>query len=198
MAVEEINIPFHRQGTFLSLRLLGACGMIGAPMMLVEGLYRYLAHMADNQNNQIDGVLGLIYIGGWMCSAIGMRRLRVTGSGIWGMSVSAVQMVGLLLAGLWSMQEIVHFNALAGSELFSITDAAWPLSHLFMLVVGGFVLGAGVWHGWRRVPAFLCGLALLAFFIASAVGVREVGLVLFPVMTMIGFMSLGYAVRTSR
>jgi len=66
-----------------------------------------------------------------------------------------------------------------------------------MLVVGGFVLRAGVWHGWRRVPAFLCALALLAFFIASTVGVKEVGLVLFAVMTTVGYMSLGYAVRTS-
>jgi hypothetical protein len=38
MAAEEINIPLHRQGTFFSLRLLGTCGMLGAPMMLLEGL----------------------------------------------------------------------------------------------------------------------------------------------------------------
>jgi len=111
MAAEEINIPLHRQETFFSLRLLGTCGMLGAPMMLLEGLYRHLAHVGDNQINQFVGVLGFIYIGGWVCSSIGMRRLRVTGNSIWSAAVFTVQMAGLLLAGLWSIQEIVHCSS---------------------------------------------------------------------------------------
>jgi hypothetical protein len=106
-------------------------------------------------------------------------------------------LIGLLLAGLWALQEIIHLNYIDGGAVFNICDAAWPLSHLFMLVIGVFVLRAGIWRGWRRFPPFVCGLALPAFIAASAFGVKEVGIILFSVMTTIGFLILGYAVWRS-
>jgi hypothetical protein len=66
-----------------------------------------------------------------------------------------------------------------------------------MLIMAGFVLRAGIWQGWRRFPPFLCGLAPHAFIVANIFGVKDIGIILFQVMTTVGFVSLGYAVRTT-
>jgi hypothetical protein len=197
MVANQITISIHNHKSFFNNRLLGTFGVIAAPMLLVEGLYRYFTNVSDNQNNQVVGLLSIIYVGGWLCSVIGMRRLRITGSNHWSMIIFAMQMIGLFLAGVWALQEIVHLDFIKGNILFNICDAAWPLSHLFMLVIGGLVLRAGIWQGWRRFPPFLCGLALPAFIAASTFGVKDIGIALFQIMTTVGFVSLGYAVRTS-
>ena len=99
------------------------------------------------------------------------------------------------MAFVWSILEALELSL--GSIFFRITDVAWPLSHMFMLVVGIFVLKAGVSRGWRKLPPFLCGLALPVTFAIGAVGGISAGGVLFGVMTAAGFMSMGYAVCTS-
>lgn len=178
-------------------RLLGTLGMIAAPMMAIIGLYNHFWHISNEQSTPFTGWLGLIYIAGWICSAAGMRWLGVTGTGTWSTIAFLVQLLGLAMAGVFSLQEIFRFGFLEGSAFFNVTDAAWPSSHLFMLVIGGLVVKAGIWKGWRRLAPFVCGLALPSFFTAMAIGVPAVGFVLFPVITTIGFVMLGYAVRTS-
>jgi hypothetical protein len=197
MASNQINLAIYNHKSFFNNRLLGTFGMIAAPMLLIEGLYRYFTNVQDNQNNQVVGLLSIIYVAGWISSIIGMRRLRITGSNNWSMIIFVVQMIGLFLAGLWALQEIVHINFIRGNVLFNICDSAWPLSHLFMLVMGGFVIKAKVWRGWRKFPPFMCGLALPAFIAASIFGVKDAGIALFQIMTTVGFVSLGYVVRTS-
>jgi hypothetical protein len=177
-------------------RLLGTLGMISAPMMAAVGIYHYFGQVPLGQSTQAEGVLGIIYIAGWMCTAAGMRWLGVTGTGTASTAAFLMQMVGLALAAAFSLQEIFRFGFLEGSTLSNVTDAAWPLSHLFMLAIGGLVVRAGIWKGWRRLAPFVCGLALPTFFISMAVGVPAAGFVLFPVLTAIGFSMLGYAVRT--
>ena len=75
---------------------------------------------------------------------------------------------------------------------------AYPFSHVMFLVLGIAVVKAGVWRGWRRVPAFLVGLALPLFFSLLALFGRENANVIFPVLVTAGFFLLGYAVRTTR
>ena len=75
-------MKLHSGRAPFNLRLLGTIGMIAAPMLMMETLYRMAAHIPDEQNNRLVGVLGTIYITGWMASAIGMRRLRVTGKSL--------------------------------------------------------------------------------------------------------------------
>lgn len=171
--------------------------MLGGPMLLAEGLYRQFTHMPDNYDNQLVGVLGVMYIGGWICSTIGMRRLRATGNGATSAVVFVIQLTGLFLAALWSMQAIVHLPGLTESPLFGIADIAWPFSHVLMLVVGVLVLRAKAWSGWRRFMPLLCGAGLPLFFAASATGARMAGAFIFFSLTAIGFIALGYAVRTS-
>ena len=178
-------------------RLLGTAGIVAAPMMAVLGLYYHFWQISNDQSTPVTGLLGVIYIAGWMCSAVGTRWLGVTGTGTSSTVAFVVQIIGLALAGVFSLQEIFRFGFLEGSFLFGLTDAAWPLSHLFMLVIGGLVVNTGVWKGWQRSAPFVCGLALPSCFAAMGAGAPGVGFVLFPVLTAIGFSMLGYAVRTS-
>jgi hypothetical protein len=197
VSVDQINLPLTRRETSINHRLLGTLGMIGSPMLLAEIILFGLIFKAENPNNQIAGLLEIIYLGGWVSSAIGLRQLRVTGDNILGKAVFVIQLTGLSLALIFSAQGIINPNSDPHSLLFRISDAAWPLSHLFMLIVGVLVLKAKVWRGWRRVTPILCGLALPVYFAVNATVGREAGGIIFGVSTTVAFMLLGHAVRTT-
>lgn len=194
MAVDQINLPMSRQEAFLSTRLLGTLGIVAAPMLFVEGML-YIYGYGDGANARLIGLLGIIYLAGWACSLTGMRRVRATGNGALSYAVFIIQLVGLTLAFLFNVQEMFRLNT--DSLVYRITDIAWPASHVLMLVAGVFVLTAKVWRGWRTITPFLCGLALPAFFAASALIGRELAGFIFGICTAVAFMLLGYAVRTS-
>jgi hypothetical protein len=170
--------------------------MLGAPMMLVEAVYRALAHPDSQGSDRFIGALSVLYAAGWICTAVGMRRRRVMGEGALSAAVSAVQLAGLALAGVWAVSATLGDRFRLAGVALAVTDAAWPLSHLFLLAVGVLVLRAGVWRGWRRYAPLACGLALPAFFLAGAAGARAAGVWLFGILTAAGFLALGYAVRT--
>jgi hypothetical protein len=71
---------------------------------------------------------------------------------------------------------------------------AYPFSHVLMIAVGIAIVRAGVWRGWRRIPAFLIGFALPLFFAASAVFGRENTGWIFIGSVTLGFFALGLAV----
>jgi len=81
--------------------LLGAIGMLASPMMLVEGIrYRFGQSEMD-----VWTTLGsLLYVAGWMCSAVGLRMLRATGQGTGALLVFVIQMLGLSMAAFWAAQ----------------------------------------------------------------------------------------------
>jgi hypothetical protein len=167
--------------------------MLASPMMLVE---MRLFDFKQHGSNRVIGVLGVIYIFGWVCSAVGMRRSRVTGDNSLSKGVFVLQLLGLLLAFLWSLQEIIYSGIDKGGVFYRVTDAAWPLGHLLMLVIGILTLRAGVWEGRRRFAPLLVGLAL-PVAIAAALLAGEAGMgITFAVMTTAGFFTLGYSVRT--
>lgn len=76
-------------------------------------------------------------------------------------------------------------------------DAAWPLSHLFMIVVGIAALRAKRLTSWRRIAPLLCGLALPLFMAATVATGEGGGRYLFPTFTLVAFALLGYAVRSA-
>lgn len=193
MVANQAELPIR--GRVIDNRLLGTCGIIAAPMLLIESVHRYSSGLPDNSNTLFAGIVGTIYIFGWMCSAAGLRRTRVTGPGIGGLIIFIIQMLGLALAGIWSLQEIFHLRILDGVSWFGFGDAAWPLSHLFMLIVGVAVLRTDEWRGWRLAAPFICGFALPVFFIFAAAGIKDLGIAVFSSMTAAGFALLGNAVR---
>jgi hypothetical protein len=149
-------------------------------------------------SNRVTALLGLIFVLGWICSTLGLRLLRATGQGTGGKVLFLIQLTGLLLAASQQVRELIFTHPEANGWVFFVADMAWPFSMLLMLVVGGFILRARVWRGWRRLPALLCGSALPVSLATSAIAGREIGGVLFGVTTLIAFMSLGHAVRTGQ
>ena len=159
-------------------------------MLFLSG---FLYTLGDGTAALPASVLGMLYLVGWAASASGMRQLKVAGRLSW--AVFAVQLTGLFLALVFNVLEVTGANP--DTLLFRVTDMAWPVSHLFMLVVGALVLAARVWRGWRSWTPIFCGLALPIFFAARPLLGGEVSGLLFGVLTMVTFTLLGSAVRTS-
>jgi hypothetical protein len=170
------------------LRTLGIIGMLGAPMMLVSALYVSATRAPQDQSNPVIGALGIFYIIGWMCTAIGMRPASAV--------IFTIQVIGLCLAFVFTVLEALKLSLPRETLAFQVTDAAWPLSHIFMLVIGGMVIKAKVWRGWKAAAPFIPPMGLLIFLAGMACGLRDAFFWTFPVITAAGFLMLGNAVRT--
>jgi hypothetical protein len=177
-------------------RLLGTIAMICAPALLVELLLP--APLSGSPVTM--GIASSIFMAGWICSNIGMRRMRATGNSLWGKLVLNIQLVGLVLAclfGIFEATQIVDPNSIA----FLVTDLCWPGSMLFMLVVGIATLVAGRLRGWRRFVPLLWGLALPLGILFSVLGVigleSKLGAAFFFGQLAVYGILLGYIVRES-
>jgi hypothetical protein len=172
-------------------RLLGTIAIICAPALLIEELL-----LQGQENALITGIASMVFMAGWICSNIGMWRMRATGTGKWGRAVLLVQLVGLGLAFMFGFFEA---TGLLGREslVFNITDAAWPLSMLWMIVVGVSVLVAKRLLGWQRLVPLLCPLWLpMAIILSIAFGDTVGGIVGFGYAAVV-WASLGYVVVRS-
>ena len=179
--------------SILSLRLLGLLGMLCAPGLLIEASIRRLPSIAENRSTTLTSLLGLIYIIGWIAGMLGFRRMRATGDGLLARIVFSIQIPGLSLAGCQQLMELSGSRALLESPFFGICDAAWPLSHLFMLFVGGMVLGSARIHGAARFAPLGCGLALPLSAALSTL--NHLAFVFsFGVVTTICFCTIGFTV----
>jgi putative copper export protein len=47
----------------------------------------------------------MVFMAGWICSNIGIQRMRATGTGTWGRTVLLIQLVGLVLAFVFGFIE---------------------------------------------------------------------------------------------
>ena len=169
-------------------RLLGIIAMICAPALLIEQLL-----LQGREAALITGIASMVFMAGWICANTAMRRMRVTGTSKWGRAVLLVQLVGLVLAFVFGFFEA---TGLLGREsiIFDITDAAWPLSMLWMVVVGVSVIVANRLSGWQRFVPLLCPFWLPITVIASvALGDTVGGVIGFGVAAVLWIL-LGYAV----
>ena len=197
MSVPEISLPLKRESAVTSYRRLGTIGMICAPALYFSSFFYSNNFDQPNPNQIFASIFGVLYVCGAVASAIAMRRLRLTGKGIGSAILFAIQIAGLFLAMMCDVLEYAAPN-MKQTSLFFVTDAAYPFSHLLMIIVGIAVVRAGVWRDWRRIPAFLCGFALVLFFaLGSTIG-REIAGDVFIGLVTLGFFSLGFAVRTTK
>jgi hypothetical protein len=197
MSVQEMVLENRGKSAFVTNRTLGAVGMIFSPMMFLA-LFFYVPQPEQPNPFQLWASLGgVLYIIGALAAATAVRNLRVTGRGRGAAVLYVVQMVGLFLA---MGCDVIEYAApqLRDTWLFSVTDLAYPFSHILMIVVGAAIVRAGVWGGWRRIPAFLVGFAVPVFIGLSIAFGRENTIFVFPLMVTAGFFLLGLAVFTTR
>ena len=131
-------------------RTLGTIAMICAPALLVEGFLT-----PGREDPLVIGIASMIFMAGWVCSNTVMRHERLAGTGLWGRAVLGIQLVGLLMAFCFGFFEATGLLP-ESNPVFVATDLAWPLSMLWMLVVGVTVIVAKRMKGWRRFVPFLC------------------------------------------
>lgn len=198
MSVQEMILQNSHDRSITTTRTLGAVGMILSPMLLFASFFFANESSPRPVSDALLAALGgVLYLLGATASATALRRIRATGSGKGALVLYVVQLTGLLLAMCFDVLE----NAapqLRETSLYFITDMAYPFSHMLMNIVGITIVRAGVWRGWRRIPAFLVGLALPSFIALSAAVGRENAGFIFPLMVTLGFFTLGLAVFTTK
>ena len=191
---EFTNLNSQPTKGVLNTRLLGTLGILASPMLLLEDL---LTGFQPHETDQLIGLLGVIYTTGWICSIIGLYSSKATGKSRLGKAILVIQLIGLFLAAAWAAYHMVVLNPNTDHWLYQATDIAWPLSHLFMIVVGIATLRAKTWTSWRRFTPLLGGLALPVAIMVSIVAGEEAMGIIFSVWTTVAFALLGYAVRPS-
>lgn len=179
----------------MSNRMLGTIAMICAPAMLVEALIP-----GGSELPFVVGTASMVFMAGSFCSHIGLWRLAATGTSWWGRFVLGVQLLLVTLAFAFGFFEA---TGLVNEEniLFVITDIAWPISMLWMLVCGITAAIVGRLQGWRRFAQLLCGLAFPSSMLIGMLGSLEmqgdlIGLVFFGMLAVFWAL-LGFAVRQS-
>jgi hypothetical protein len=195
MSVNEMSLPVRREKFSVSNRFLGLLGMIGAPMLFIFFIFGNIdAGAPKTLKDQIMSLTGVFYMGGWMMSAIAMRRLRVTGDGLGGKIVFIIQITLLSCALVFSVMEAFGYSFENGGLIYAVADAGYPLSHLFMNVVGIFVVRAKIWRGLPRYAPFIVGIALPVTLALMASGFVIVTGIFFGGMTTIGLGTIAYTV----
>ena len=146
-------------------RTLGLVAVICAPALLVEGFL-----MPGEEDPLVVGIASMVFMAGWICSNTVMRRERLAGTNLWGRAILWVQLAGLVMAFCFGFIEATGLLP-DTNPVFVATDAAWPLSMLWMLVVGVAVILAKRMEGWRRFVPILCPLWLfIALGLMAAFG----------------------------
>ncbi|HEX8246823.1 MAG TPA: hypothetical protein VF599_01465 [Pyrinomonadaceae bacterium] len=197
MSVQQMILQNNRESLLITNRMLGIVGMILSPMLYFTTFFHASEFDQPSPYPFMTSLGGILYLLGAAATATAMRNLRATGSGRGAGVLYIVQMIGLFLAMGFDVFQYAAPHLRGTSTLFFITDMAYPFSHVLMIVVGVAVVRAGVWRGWRQIPALLVGLALPLFFAASALVGRAGGSFLFPLFVTVGFFLLGYAVVTT-
>ena len=198
MSVQEMVLQNSAgsSNALISTHTLGLVGMFLSPMLFFASLF-YGEMDQPSPNPLLTSLGGFLYLAGAVAAAVAMRRMRVTGNGTGAKILFAVQLTGLCLAMCFDVLEYAAPH-LRGTWAFFITDLAYPFSHVLMIIVGVALVRAKVWRGWRRVPAFLVGLALPSFIGLSIAFGRENAGFIFPLIVTIGFFTLGLAVSTTK
>jgi hypothetical protein len=168
--------------------------MLASPALLTESLVYGFG--AETPMNRFVGATSLVFVLGWMCSAVGLRQLRATGDSVAARVIFCAQMLGLGLAGAWAVRMLVNPGGGTGT-LVTALEVAWPASVTFMLVVGVAALRARRLEGWPRYAPLGCGLVMPLGIAVGALGGRGAMHATSAVSFAVAWLLLGYAVRTA-
>jgi hypothetical protein len=175
------------------IRTLGVIGLLCSPALLAV----WLMGGVDNPAQSRPVVFAqLLFLAGWFCSLLAMVELSAAGRRF-GRYLLWIQLGGVAMASTQEFQDLLMTAPDHAAVYYRAADAAWPLSVLFMNVVGVAVARAGVFSGWRRFPAILCGLSLPLSLLTAAVAGRQAMGPAFGIMTTLAWGTLAWAVLSS-
>lgn len=153
----------------MSNRLLGILALIGSPWLFI-GMYleQRIPRLLDSW---FTGVWGLLFISGWICSVIALRRLKATGNSSFGKILLIVLLVTLGVANVSNLiQVIVEKDK---PSYFMFLDMCWPLSNVIMLITGimiTIVKGLPAWKRWIPLATGLWfPLAMFSFLVDNKI-----------------------------
>ena len=167
-------------------KLLGAFAIVCAPFL-------YINFLTSNPNDQSwdTGLYGFIYMAGWMASVYALRQGGFLGTTKFSRIAFIVQMTLLSLAQVWNIWVMIGPS---DHILFHITDACWPLSNIWMLVMGIHVLVTKQLTGWKRYVPLFVGL----WFPLTVIPAMTAGIFwLAGPYSLVAFVLLGLVVFTS-
>jgi hypothetical protein len=178
---------------FSNTRLLGIIGIIGAPWMFIDfinnGFYEHFEVSAAS------GVRNFLFMTGWICSLLGLYKLRALGDKIWQKMIFILQMLFLLLAEVWSVMEMT--KAGRTSRFFFTLNYSWHVAGFLMILTGIQILRKNQLKGWKRFVPLLAGFwfpgtLCIYFFTGNSIAM----VLLSGVYSMIVFSLLGFTVAT--
>lgn len=177
-------------------KLLGLFALVGAPFLCIN---TYI-HVPDPNahvyiTDSLSGFFDLLYISGWLCSIIGLRRIGAMGTDRFGRIISIAILGSLMLADLWNVYEMILPNH--NTVLYYALDSFWPISNVVMLGVGVAVIRAKKLTGWKRYVPLLCGLWLPITILASFT-VGDVAFAISNGYTAVAWTLLAIIVLTSK
>jgi hypothetical protein len=176
----------------MNTRLLGALGMIGAPFLLLAS-FPGSPWQSGQQDTAIQGLFELIYMLGWMCSIMGLMKLKATGTSRWGRFVLIMELVFLSLANCWNIWNILQINT--DSSLYRMLDLTWPLSNAWMLVISITIIVVSRLAGWRRWVPFIVALWLpFALAMVFGIGRNDTTMLLPGIYSAIAWFLLAYMI----
>jgi hypothetical protein len=152
-------------------KILGVLGLIGAPFLLLDSIN---GGFTVNHSSSLSGFLNFVYITGWMCSMLALKRMGAMGEKKFGKTIFVVQMCLLTLANCWNIYEWAQ--PYAGTRLYFFLDAFWPLSNACMLITGITIAVAGVLSGWHRYVPLVVGCWLPVGMVLWAIFSRTGGM----------------------
>ncbi len=177
-------------GTAPMHRILGTIGMIGSPFLFLSFAVN---GFEQGDSNRLGAALGLVFALGWLSNVFGLWSLRAAGPRRAARVLLGIQLVTVPLAVLFQVYEF--FSPGSDSILYTVTDIAWPLSMLLLLITGIVMIRARVFEGWLRFTALIAALWLPVSALTIGLVGADAGLVIGSLHTMIGWFLVGYAVR---
>jgi hypothetical protein len=170
-------------------RLLGLLGMVFSPFFLVM-----ITSDTDGQGNlvRVGAFAGLLFTIGWFCNVLGLLQLRATGKRLPGKILLGVELVGVTLAAIFQVFEFTGFGE--GTIFFTITDIAWPLSMVTLLIIGITIAIIGGLRGAARFVPILAPIWLpLNIVVTMTVG-RDAALIVSGIVATLGWVLTGYVI----
>lgn len=175
---------------------LGILALIGAPFLCIN---TYI-HVPDPNahvyvTDSLSGFFDLLYISGWLCSIVGLRRIGAMGHDRFGRIITVLSLGSLILANIWNVYEMILPNH--NTWLYYALDSFWPISNVVMIGVGIAVIRAKKLAGWKRYVPLLCGL-WLPVTIAASFALGDMAFAISNGYTVVAWTLLAITVLTSQ